>query len=71
MGRTLQVIELAGADCPQKDPYNQADQYQRQRDEQVNNFHGAGYLLRVSRSALITTSSELVDMPMAAIQGAT
>ena len=42
VGGALQVVELAGADRPQKCHHDDGNQDQRQRDQQVENLHASG-----------------------------
>lgn len=69
---TLEVVELAPAQGPQEAGDNRADEQERERDEQVENFHRGSFQAPGTRTrrALSTTSSELADMPSAAAHGA-
>ena len=76
VGRSLQVIKLAAAYCPEEQPGDNGDEQQGNRNQEVKGFHAspsnfrslnAGNLRR--RNALTTTTSELADMPSAASSG--
>lgn len=84
MCRAFEVVKLSVVDRPDKEPGNNGDQNQSQRNEQEQDIHyarvegrgmreggGEAALLwnLLRRSAFSTTSNELADMPMAAIQG--
>ena len=74
---SLEIVELARSQREPEYRADQEDEDDRERDEEIENFHrvyparrlAAPRLLR--RSALSTTASELPDIPIPAIQGVT
>lgn len=75
MGGAFQVLKLAALHRPEKNPDNQENQDHAQGNKQIENFHVSFYScvfeppVSTRRNAFNTTSSELADMPMPAIQG--
>jgi len=72
MGRSLQIVELAVVHGPDEGPDRGAQKKDRQGDQHEDDVHGrppSETRMRFKRNAFTVTSSELSDIPMAAIQG--
>jgi len=69
IGCPLQILELAGAQGPEKSEKADRAQKQRRRNEPGERRHES--LPPASRAALSVTRIEEVDMTMAAISGVT
>ena len=69
VGGAFEVLELAGAERPEKRGKPQPAEEQRGRHEPGERRHGGG--LPASRSALAVTRIDEVDMTIAAISGVT
>jgi hypothetical protein len=73
----LEIVELARSQREPEYRADQEDEDDRERDEEVEDFHRVYPARRLdaprllSRSALSTTASELPDIPIPAIQGVT
>ena len=67
---TVQILVLPGLQRPPEQCSDDEDQHQRQGDQKIKNVH-SGHYPRCRRNALSTTSRELADMPIPAIQGVT
>lgn len=70
MTGTFEILILAALQRPPEQCGDDENQHQGKRNQEIQNIHEV-IQLRCSRSALRTTSSELADMPMPAIQGVT
>jgi len=79
VGRPFEVIKLATPGRPDKNSDNHGDQDHGDRDKQVDYFHNRVSIVGIQfardvrllrRMAFAVTISELKDMPMAAIHGA-
>ena len=69
---TFQILHLAALQRPPEDRANHKDQQDGDRNQEIETFHASsanGYFC--NRKAFMTTSRELADMPMPAIQGVT
>jgi hypothetical protein len=55
--RGVEIVELARTHCPEEGPQRQHQHHEPQRDQKIEDVHTC------------TTSSELADMPSAAIHG--
>jgi len=71
MTGTIEIVVLPGLNRPHQYTRDERDKEQRERDQQVQHFHVQFLRRDAARAEFPTTSSELRDIPRAAIHGAT